>query len=191
MSELDNFNPDRSGVTAKQYILGRRDKSSKKGVLGVGKYLAVDGSTGSDVYIDCLGPHAMLICGKRGYGKSYTTFEYSDIKLSSEKMSSDDTLEITLTVTNKGKIDGDEIVQLYISDKEAGVEREVKALKGFSRVSLKAGESKSVTFKIDKSHLSFYDIKKKKWVAESGEFEVLIGASSRDIRLKSKFKLIN
>lgn len=72
MSELENFNPDRSGVTAKQYILGRRDKSSKNGMLGVGKYLAVDGSTGSDVYIDCLGPHAMLICGKRGYGKSYT-----------------------------------------------------------------------------------------------------------------------
>ena len=126
-----------------------------------------------------------------GYGLSYTTFDYSDIKLSSEKMSSDDTLEITVTVTNTGEIDGDEIVQLYIHDKKTSVDREVKSLKGFARVSLKAGESKSVTFKIDKNHLSFYDIKKKKWVAEPGEFEVLIGASSRKIKLKSKFDLIN
>jgi len=122
-----------------------------------------------------------------GYGKSYTTFEYSDIKLSSDVMSPGDTLEITVTVTNKGKVDGDEVVQLYIHDKKASVEREVKALKGFARVSLKAGESKTITFKIDKSHLSFYDIKKKEWVAEPGEFEVLIGASSRDIRLKETF----
>ena len=124
-----------------------------------------------------------------GYGLSYTTFEYSDIKLSSEKISRNDTLEIALTVTNTGKVDGDEVVQLYIHDKEASVEREVKSLKGFARVNLKAGESKSVKFKIDKSHLSFYDVNAKKWVAEPGDFEVLIGASSRDIRLKSKFVL--
>jgi len=124
-----------------------------------------------------------------GYGLSYTTFEYSDMKLSSEKISQNDILEISLTVTNTGKIDGDEVVQLYISDTKASVEREVKSLKGFARVSLKAGESKTVSFKIDKSALSFYDADAKKWVAEPGEFEVLIGASSRDIRLKSKFVL--
>jgi hypothetical protein len=72
MNELENFDLKRSGVTGKQYILGRRNKGSQQGVLRVGKYLAVDRSTGSDVYIDCLGPHAILICGKRGYGKSYT-----------------------------------------------------------------------------------------------------------------------
>ncbi len=124
-----------------------------------------------------------------GHGLSYTTFEYSDIKLSSEKISQNDTLEISLTVTNTGKVDGDEVVQLYISDTKASVEREVKSLKGFARVSLKAGESKTVSFKVDKSHLSFYDVKKKEWVAEPGGFEILIGASSRDIRLKNKFVL--
>jgi hypothetical protein len=72
MNELENFSLEHSGVTGKQYILGRRNKGSQQGVLRVGKYLAVDRSTGSDVYIDCLGPHAILICGKRGYGKSYT-----------------------------------------------------------------------------------------------------------------------
>ena len=124
-----------------------------------------------------------------GFGLSYTTFEYSDIKLSSEKISQNDTLEISLTVTNTGKVDGDEVVQLYISDTKASVEREVKSLKGFARVSLKAGECKTVSFKVDKSHLSFYDVNAKKWVAEPGDFEILIGASSRDIRLKSKFVL--
>jgi len=86
-------------------------------------------------------------------------------------------------------IDGDEIVQLYIHDKKASVEREVKALKGFQRVSLKSGESKTVTMKIDKSALSFYDVKAKKWVAEKGEFEIIIGASSKDIRIKDNFEL--
>jgi len=124
-----------------------------------------------------------------GYGLSYTTFEYSDLKLSLDKMKTNDTLRVSLTVTNAGKVDGTEVVQLYISDKQASVEREVKALKSFQRVSLKTGESKSVTMKIDKTALSFYDVKVKKWFAEPGEFEVLIGASSRDIRLKGEFEL--
>ncbi|MCL7476354.1 MAG: ATP-binding protein [ANME-2 cluster archaeon] len=72
MNEVEGFDLARSGVTDKQYILGSRDKGSQQGVLRVGRYLAIDGSTGSDVYMDCLGPHAVLICGKRGYGKSYT-----------------------------------------------------------------------------------------------------------------------
>lgn len=72
MNEVEGFDLARSGVTDKQYILGRRDKGTRQGVLRVGRYLAIDGSTGSDVYMDCLGPHAVLICGKRGYGKSYT-----------------------------------------------------------------------------------------------------------------------
>ncbi|MCG7850273.1 MAG: ATP-binding protein [ANME-2 cluster archaeon] len=72
MNEVGKFDLARSGVTEKQYILGRRNKGSRLGVLRVGRYLAIDGSTGSDVYMDCLGPHAVLICGKRGYGKSYT-----------------------------------------------------------------------------------------------------------------------
>lgn len=124
-----------------------------------------------------------------GFGLSYTTFEYSDIKLSSYEISQNDSIEISLTVTNTGEVDGDEVVQLYISDTKASVEREEKSLKGFARVNLKAGESKTVSFKIDKSALAFYDVDSKKWISEPGDFEVLIGASSRDIRLKRKFVL--
>ena len=123
-----------------------------------------------------------------GYGLSYTTFEFSDLKLSKDSMTESDSLFVKVTITNTGKIDGDEIVQLYISDKESSVEREVKSLKGFTRVSLKAGESKNVTMKIDKSALSFYDVDSKSWVVEPGEFEVLVGNSSRNILLKKIFE---
>ena len=126
-----------------------------------------------------------------GYGLSYTTFEYSNLELSSKTIEKNDTFEISLSVTNIGKMDGDEIIQLYIHDNEASVEREEKSLKGFSRVSLKVGESKPVTFKIDKSSLSFYDVDKKEWIVEPGRFEILIGASSKDIRLKETFEYKN
>jgi hypothetical protein len=124
-----------------------------------------------------------------GFGLSYTSFEFSDLKLKKDSMTIDDSLSVSVTVKNMGKIAGDEIVQLYISDKEASVEREHKSLKGFARVNLKGGESKTVTMKIDKSALSFYDVDSKSWVAESGEFEVLVGSSSRDIHLKRDFEL--
>ncbi|MEN8251707.1 MAG: glycoside hydrolase family 3 C-terminal domain-containing protein, partial [Bacteroidota bacterium] len=125
-----------------------------------------------------------------GYGLSYTTFEYSDLKLSSTEMSKNDTLKVTLTIKNTGILDGDEIVQLYINDKEASVEREVKALKGFVRISLKQGESKTVSFKIDKSHLVFYDVNTKKWITEAGKYGVLVGSSSKDIRLTENVILL-
>ncbi len=124
-----------------------------------------------------------------GFGLSYTTFEFNDLKLSKTSMNKEDELIVGLTVKNSGKVDGDEIVQLYISDKEASVEREAKSLKGFARVSLKSGESKTVSMKIDKSALAFYDVKSKSWVVEPGEFEVLVGNSSRNILLNQKFKI--
>jgi len=111
------------------------------------------------------------------------------LKLSKILMNKEDELTVEVTIKNSGKVDGDEIIQLYISDKEASVEREVKSLKGFKRVSLKAGESKTVSLKIDKSALSFYDVDSKSWVVESGEFEVLVGNSSRNILLKDTFKV--
>jgi len=124
-----------------------------------------------------------------GYGLSYTTFEYFNLKLSTKSMKQDGQIEISLNMKNTGKMDGDEVIQLYIHDKEASVIREAKSLKGFQRVSLQAGEIKTVTMKINKSALSFYDVNTKKWLAEPGEFELLIGASSRDIRLKDMFEL--
>jgi beta-glucosidase len=124
-----------------------------------------------------------------GFGLSYTTFEYSGIRLNNPAMQQNDTLTITVAVKNTGKMDGDEVVQLYIRDVRSSVEREIKALKGFERISLKAGETGEVSFRVDKSHLSFYDVKSKGWLAEPGEFELLIGSSSRDIRLKKLFTL--
>lgn len=124
-----------------------------------------------------------------GFGLSYTTFEFSDLKFSKESITANDSFFVEVTVTNTGEVNGAEVVQMYICDKEASVEREVKSLKGFKRVSLKPRESKKVILSIDKSALAFYDVNSKSWAAEPGEFEVLIGASSRDIRLRRVFVL--
>lgn len=124
-----------------------------------------------------------------GYGLSYTTFEYADLKLSANKIDKNDSLKVYFTLKNTGETDGDEIVQLYIHDQKSSVEREIKALKRFKRVGLKAGESKVISFEIDKTDLSFYDVKNKKWIAEKGKFDVWIGASSRDLKLVKKFSL--
>ena len=86
---------------------------------------------------------------------------------------------------------GDEVVQLYVRDIKASVDREVKALKGFSRISLLPGESKAVKLRLNKIDLAFYDVKNKQWKAEAGEFLVLVGASSSDIRLSGKFILLD
>ncbi len=116
-----------------------------------------------------------------GHGLSYTTFTYSDLKVSSR--------EVSLNVRNTGAREGAEVVQLYIGDKHSGVDRPVKELKGFRRVGLKPGETKTVTFGLDKSALSYYSEARHDWVAEPGTFEVLLGSSSRDIRLSGKFEL--
>ena len=116
-----------------------------------------------------------------GHGLSYTTFAYSDLKVSPH--------EVSLALRNTGSREGAEVVQLYLGDSHSSVDRPVKELKGFRRVVLKPGETKTVTFGLDKSALSYYSTAKKDWVAEPGTFEVLVGASSRDIRLKGKFEL--
>lgn len=125
-----------------------------------------------------------------GYGLSYTTFKYSDLTLSSKEMNSNSTIDVSATITNTGNYDGDEIVQLYLRDQVASVAQPVEELKGFKKIHLKAGESKTVHFTIDKEKLSFYN-HDLKWVAEPGEFDLMIGASSRDIRLKDSFELVN
>jgi len=125
-----------------------------------------------------------------GYGLSYTTFVYSDLVLSKHQINRDDKLEVSVKVTNTGKYDGEEIVQLYLRDLVASISRPVSELKDFTKIFLKAGESKTIKFVIDKDKLSFYN-NQLQWIAEAGDFELMIGASSRDIRLKDKFELIN
>ena len=115
-----------------------------------------------------------------GFGLSYTTFTYSDIKVSKSSLKGNETLTATVTLTNSGKYAGEEVVQLYISDPVATVTRSVKDLKGFQKVSLNAGESKEVTFKITTDQLKFYN-SALKYDWESGEFIIHVGTNSRDL----------
>lgn len=123
-----------------------------------------------------------------GYGLSYTTFDYSGLKLSSTKIKSNETIKVSFQLKNTGKVAGEEVVQLYLKDKFGSVVRPVLELKDFQKVKLNAGESKTIEFTIDKEKLSFYN-NKLEWVAEPGDFEVMIGTSSADIKLRSDFEL--
>ncbi len=125
-----------------------------------------------------------------GFGLSYTTFELKNLALNRNTMATHDTLVVSFSVRNTGNRDGDEIVQLYIQDVKASVEREVKSLKAFQRVSLRAGEERKVVFKLNSSDLSFYDVQNKRWLAEAGAFKVLLGNSSRHIQLQGLFELV-
>ena len=97
----------------------------------------------------------------------------------------------SVDITNTGKREGKEIVQLYISDKKSSLPRPVKELKGFEKINLKPGETKRVNFEIDINALSFYNDVEQKWVAENGDFDLLIGASAADIKGKSTFTLVD
>ncbi len=116
-----------------------------------------------------------------GYGLSYTTFRFSEVTLSSRTMGQDGTVTATVTVTNTGKRDGAEVVQLYIRDLVGSITRPVKELKGFEKIFLKAGESKAVTFKITPELLRFYDYNLNR-VAEPGDFDVMIGGNSQFVK---------
>jgi len=115
-----------------------------------------------------------------GFGLSYTSFEYSNINV---KELDNRTFEVSADIQNTGKVNGDEIVQLYVAEKECSVPRPIKELKGFSRVSLKAGEKKTITMKLKNRDFAFWDVKSNGWKVEPGSFDVLIGSSSRDIKL--------
>ena len=116
-----------------------------------------------------------------GYGLSYTTFSYSDVKLSANEMAKNGSVTATVTVTNTGKRDADEVVQLYVHDLVASIARPVKELKGFERIHLAAGESKTLTFTIGADQLSFYNADLKK-VVEPGDFDIMVGSNSRDVK---------
>lgn len=116
-----------------------------------------------------------------GYGLSYTTFSYSDVKLSANEMAKNGSITATVTVTNTGKRDADEVVQLYVHDLVASIARPVKELKGFERIHLTAGESKTVTFTIGADQLSFYNADLKK-VVEPGDFDIMVGHDSRNLK---------
>ena len=122
-----------------------------------------------------------------GHGLSYTTFEYGNLNVPAEVALSDDPIGISVDITNTGSREGKEVVQLYLRDVESSLVRPVKELKGFAKVSLKPGETRTVSFSLRKRDFSFYDPDQPGWVAEPGEFSVLVGSSSRDIRATGSF----
>ena len=124
-----------------------------------------------------------------GHGLSYTTFAYGKVTADKKQMSIGDQITFSVKVKNTGSREGAEVVQLYISDLKSSLPRPIKELKGFEKILLKAGEEKTVTFTVDKTALSFFDDKKHDWVAEPGDFEAIIGASSTDIKSKVGFSL--
>jgi beta-glucosidase len=124
-----------------------------------------------------------------GYGLSYTTFEYSDIHFDKDSISSKDSTIVRCVIRNTGNKAGDEVVQLYIHDMLSSVSRPVMELKGFQRIHLNAGEIKNLQFTITPETLSMLNAQMDK-VVEPGEFRIMIGASSRDIRLKKTLRIL-
>jgi len=124
-----------------------------------------------------------------GHGLSYTTFEYSQLKLPNS-LKAGDPWQVTVTVSNTGARAGKEVVQLYIHDLKSTLPRPPKELKGFRKVSLEPGEEREVVFDLDERSLAFYDPYAARWTVEPGEFEIMVGSSSRDIRAIGKIKVI-
>ncbi|WP_348671433.1 glycoside hydrolase family 3 C-terminal domain-containing protein [Duncaniella muris] len=124
-----------------------------------------------------------------GHGLSYTDFKYGKASASAKTINGDQSLTITIPVSNTGSVEGKEVVQLYIGDESASVLRPLKELKGFEKISLKPGEEKAVTFTVKPDDLKFYDDKTGSWRAEPGKFKAYIGSSSADIRATVPFEL--
>ena len=124
-----------------------------------------------------------------GHGLSYTEFEYGKPVLDSKVMTADGTVTVSVEVTNTGDREGQEVVQLYVGDRKSSLPRPLKELKGFSKISLEPGESRTVTFSVDKEDLAFFDPEKHEWVAEPGVFDLYIAAAADDVRGKVSFEL--
>lgn len=121
-----------------------------------------------------------------GHGLSYTQFDYADIKCSAKTMKDTDSVEVSCTIKNTGKLAGSETVQLYVACKNSVIIRPEQELKGFEKVTLKAGESKVVSFTLSKRNFSYYNVENNAWHVESGDYEIRVAASSQDIRLITK-----
>jgi beta-glucosidase len=124
-----------------------------------------------------------------GFGLSYTTFRYDNLRLSADAIAPDERLTVSVDVTNTGQRAGQEVVQLYVRDVASNLSRPPKELKGFAKVTLAPGETKTATLTIDRESLAYWDDARHAWVAEADEFEVLVGSSSQDIRAQAMFRL--
>jgi beta-glucosidase len=122
-----------------------------------------------------------------GHGLSYTQFKYSNLELSAKQILTNGAVVVTVDVENTGERAGDEVVQLYVRDVECRVKRPARELRGFERVHLRPGQSKTVRFELPGEKLAFYDENTHGFVVEPGAFEVLVGSSSQDIRVTGRF----
>lgn len=192
------FNGEGGGQAIAEVLFGRTNPSGKLPVTFMkeinpdvkfcadGRYM--DYKDGLFVGYRYYDEHTDKIWYPFGHGLSYTTFEYSDIKVTSEDSLS---AEVTFNVTNTGDVAGKEVCQVYIAPLESSVLRPVKELKGFAKVSLEAGETKQVKIFLDKRAFSYYNTNINDWHAESGRYDILVGASSQDIRLSSVVEIVN
>ncbi|RME80975.1 MAG: beta-glucosidase, partial [Caldilineae bacterium] len=125
-----------------------------------------------------------------GFGLGYTDFEYGNLRLSADQLTPDDVLTLTVDVQNTGSRPGSDVVQVYVRDVESRLVRPEKELKAFAKVRLQPGETQTVRLSLDRQALAYYDPAVPGWVAEPGEFEVLVGRSAADIRLRERFRLL-
>jgi beta-glucosidase len=126
-----------------------------------------------------------------GHGLSYTSFSYRNLKLDKKTLKDTETLKVSVDITNTGKVPGKEVVQLYVGDKTRAADRPLRELKGFEKVSLAPGETKTVSFTLDKRSFAWYNTDIKDWYAASGDYEISVAASSRDIRLQETVALVS
>jgi beta-glucosidase len=125
-----------------------------------------------------------------GHGLSYTTFKYNNLRLSAKSLTPNELLKVRVDVTNTGKVMGKEVVQLYVRDVQSSVARPEKELKAFAKVELAPKQTKTLTFTLDREAFWYFDVARNTWATEPGDFEILIGSSSRDIRLTESFTLV-
>jgi beta-glucosidase len=126
-----------------------------------------------------------------GYGLSYTTFKYGNLKTGQPRIASGQTVNISVDITNTGEYDGEEVVQLYVSFPDSKVSRPVIALKGFERVAVKKGATVTVTLPLDANELAYWNVERHAFVLEPGRVQLQIGASSADIRLTATLQAVN
>ncbi|HTP34310.1 MAG TPA: fibronectin type III-like domain-contianing protein, partial [Candidatus Acidoferrales bacterium] len=124
-----------------------------------------------------------------GHGLSFTTFRYDGLKISPARMNADGTATIGFEIQNTGTRRGDEVAQLYVHAENPSVKRPIKELRGFRRIALNPKERQQVTFTLPASDLAFYDVKSKRFAVEPGAFDVMIGSSSEDIRLRGRLQV--
>lgn len=175
------------GKLAETFPVKLQDNPSYLNFPGNGK--VVDYKEGVFVGYRYYDTKAMEVLFPFGHGLSYTTFEYKNLQLSDKKISDTQTLNVSVTVKNTGDMAGKEIIQLYVKDNTNAAMRPVKELKNFIKIALEPGEEKTVTMKLDKRSFAWYNEEISDWYAASGEYEILIGKSSRDIVLKDTVEL--